>query len=221
MRKEALSNGETYHIFTRSIADYKVFNNDADFDRMKQLVKYYQIENDAKFSDFIGFQSVKKEGFNNFFEIISQDKEFLVQIIAYCFMPTHIHLVLRQLHERGIIDYMRRVLNGYSSYFNRQHRRKGPLWESRFKNVLVNNNEQLLHLTRYIHLNPVTARLVDNPEEWHFSSYGEYLAEIDDNSAVCQFGNLLEIKPKTYQKFVNAQKSYQRELAKIKNLLIE
>ena len=60
---------------------------------MKQLAKYYQIDNDIKFSNFIDLKFVLKEGFNNAFDIIKQDKKKLVQIIAYCFMPTHIHLI--------------------------------------------------------------------------------------------------------------------------------
>jgi putative transposase len=221
MRKDILVEGEVYHICTKSIAGFNVFNNDSDFERMQQLIKYYKTNNDAKFSDFIVSKSVQEEGFNNFLEIISKDKDLLVQIIAYCFMPTHIHLILKQLSKNGISDYMRRILNSYSSYFNTLHQRRGPLWESRFKNVLVKDNEQLLHLTRYAHLNPVTAHLCNNPNKWQFSSYKEYLSEIDDNSKICQFDDLLNIKPSQYRKFVNDRISYQRELSKIKKLMLD
>jgi putative transposase len=79
-------------------------------------------------------------------------------------MPTHIHLVLRQLKDGGISKFMSNILNSYSRYFNIKHNRKGPLWEGRFRKVLVGSDEQLLHLTRYVHLNPVTACLVDKPK---------------------------------------------------------
>ncbi len=78
-------------------------------------------------------------------------------------MPTHIHLILKQLKEDGISAYMSKILNSYTCYFNRRTKRKGPLWESRFKRVEVTSDEQLLHLTRYIHLNPVTAHIVEEP----------------------------------------------------------
>src|SRR3990167_9648627 len=157
MRKKILAVGETYHLFTRSIADFVIFNNDNDFDRMQQLIKYYSIDNKIKFSDFIAYRNVQKNGFNNTLNAISKNKEKLVQVIAYCLMPTHIHLILRQLTDKGISKYMSDFLNSYTKYFNTLHKRKGPLWESRFKNVLVETDNQLLHLTRYIHLNPVTA----------------------------------------------------------------
>jgi len=221
MRKDLLVTGEIYHIFTRSIADFQIFNNKNDFLRMQQLIKYYGIKNEMRFSDFIELRIVQKDGFNNFFEIISKDKVKLVQIIAYCFMPTHIHLVLKQLIENGISSFMSNVLNSYTRYFNTLHKRKGPLWESRFKNVVVRSDEQLQHLVRYIHLNPTTAKLNNKLEDWPFSSYKEYLGEVNDLTTICQFSDVLEIKPSLYRKFTNDQISYQKELAKIKNLLIE
>lgn len=221
MRKDPLVIGEIYHIFTKSIADFQIFNENSDFFRMQQLVKYYRIDNDAKFSDFINFKIVQKEGFNNVLEVISKDKNKLVQIIAYCIMPTHFHLILKQLTEDGIAKYMKDILNSYTRYFNIKHKRKGPLWESRFKSVLVDSDEQLLHLIRYIHLNPVTAKLIDRPEKWDFSSYKEYLLKDNDYASVCQFDDILDIKPSWYCKFVNDRISYQRELAKIKNLIID
>lgn len=220
-RKELLVTGEIYHIFSRSIADFRIFNNNHELNRMLQLIKYYQRKNDLKFSNFTELKLVQREGFYNVLDIISKDKDKLVQIIAYCLMPTHIHLVLKQLQDNGISDYMRKILDSYSCFFNAQHKRKGPLWESKFKNVLVDSDEQLLHLTRYLHLNPVTALLINKPEDWPFSSYREYLSEVNDSSALCQFNGIIEIKPPLYRKFVNNQISYQRELAKIKNLIVD
>lgn len=221
MRKNALATGEVYHIFTRSIADYVVFNNASEFDHMKQLIKYFRVINETKFSDFLELQTVQKEGFNNACDILFKDNEAQVQIIAYCFMPTHIHLILKQLKDNGISKYMKDILISYTRFFNIQHQRKGPLWEGRFKSVLVDTDEQLLHLSRYIHLNPVTAKLINKPQDWRYSSYAEYLGEVVDHSAVCQFDNLLEIKTKSYSKFVNDQISYQQELAKIKKMLLD
>lgn len=221
IRKEPLVTNEVYHVFNRSIAGFRVFNNDEDFLRMKQLMKYYQIKNELRFSDFIELKQLQEEGFNNYFNKILINNDKSVQIIAYCFMPTHIHFILKQLTENGIADYMRKILDSYTRYFNTFHKRNGPLWGGRFKNVLIKNDEQLLHLTRYLHLNSTTAKLVDRPEDWEFSSYKEYLSEVGDDSAVCQFSDILEIKPFSYHKFVNDQIFYQRELAKIKELLID
>lgn len=220
MRKNPLVTGEVYHVFSKSIAGFVIFNQDDDFLRIKHLLKYYQIKNELKFSAFIELRGVINEGFDNFFSIISKDKEKLVQVIAYCFMPTHVHLIVKQLVKNGISIYLSNVLNSYTRYFNTKHKRKGPLWESEFKNVLVDDNEQLLHLTRYIHLNPVTASIVNTPEDWPYSSYKEYIFKQGDYEKISQFEDFFEIKPLLYRKFVNDQISYQKELAKIKKLII-
>lgn len=219
-RKTTLSDGETYHIFSRSIANFKVFNTDDDYLRILYLIKYFQIQNPpTKFSYFIELKQVQQFGFFNYFKSIAKDQAKIVQIIAYCLMPTHLHLILKQLSPAGISEFMCNVLNSYSRYFNTKHGRKGPLWESKFQNVRVENDEQLIHLTRYLHLNPVTARLVEQPQDWQYSSYKEYINNID--YPFCQYDDLLMIKSKEYRKFVIDRKSYQRELAIIKEQLID
>ena len=218
-KRDLLVVGEIYHIFTRSIAEYRVFNNDDEFLRMKATIRYYQIEKPPeKFSRFI--QSTSDQG-NDFDSTINFDKEKLVQIIAYCLMPTHVHLVLKQLKENGISIFISNVLNSYTRYFNIKHKRKGPLWESRFKSVWVESDEQLLHLTRYVHLNPVTAYLANKPEEWLVSSYPEYISVVNEKDRVCKYNGILDIQPNSYREFVRDGVSYQRELAKIKKLLFE
>lgn len=214
-----MKTGEVYHVMTKSIAGYIIFNNKEEYLRMKQLIQYYQVENPpVRFSYFLAWQSNKSDLVN---EKVYRNKEKLVQIIAYCLMPTHIHLILQQLKERGISIYMNRTLNSYTRYFNAKHLRKGPLWTGRFKRVLVRTDEQLIHLTRYIHLNPVTAYLVSRPEAWQFSSYCEYLMESPMKDNICEFKHILEINPSEYKKFVDNQVSYQREIGTIKDLIIE
>jgi len=219
-RKTILTRGETYHIFSRSIANFKIFNNDDDYVRMLYLIKYFQINNPpTKFSYFIELKQVQQFGFLNYLDSIAKDQANIVQIIAYCLMPTHLHLILKQLSPTGISEFMGNALNGYSRYFNTKYKRKGPLWESKFQNVKVENDEQLIHLTRYLHLNPVTARLIERPQDWQYSSYKEYIDDVDHR--FCQYDDLLTIKPKDYRKFVMDRKSYQRELAIIKKQLID
>ncbi|MCG2725615.1 MAG: transposase [Elusimicrobia bacterium] len=207
-RKDALVTNEIYHIFNKSIADYKIFNTSNDFLRIKQNLLYYQSPKDTSFSVFIRSN-----------EIEHSQKNISVKIIAYCIMPTHFHLILKQLDNGGISKYINNISNSYSRYFNIKHNRKGPLWQGRFKNVLVKDDEQLLHLTRYIHLNPVTSNLIDKPETWEYSSYREYL-NLEKNK-LCDFSEVLSIDPKDYKKFVNDRINYQRELAKVSHLILE
>lgn len=220
MRKDILVSDKVYHVFNKSIAGFNILNNNSEFLRMTQLIHYYQREKPVtKFSNFIKSSQLRMDACD--IHIFFPEKEKLVEIIAYCFMPTHIHLALKQLKGNGISIFMANILNSYTRYFNIKHKRKGPLWEGKFKNVLVNTDEQLLHLTRYIHLNPVTAYLVNKPEEWEASSYREYLSGSGHKHNICKYDDILDIVPSTYQKFVEDRISYQRELAKIKDLLIE
>ena len=219
IRKDLLVEGEVYHVFTKSIAGFKVFNNDSEFSRMMATIRYYQREKPSlKFSKFLNLSMVSR---NQHDDTIPSPDEKLVDIIAFCLMPTHLHLIVKQFKQHGISTFMSTILNSYTRYFNTKYKRKGPLWEGRFKNALVKTDEQLLHLTRYIHLNPVTSYLVDKPEEWPASSYKEYMLMVDDNEKICTYDDLLTIDPASYRKFVVNRASYQRDLAHIKELLID
>ncbi len=219
-RKIPLVTGKVYHVFNKSIADFVVFNNDDEFLRMRNLFRYYQIKDPPyKFNYFVKIKT--KENFDENLSSYLSGKEKIVQIIAYCIMPTHFHLILKQLKKGGISTFMGNVLNSYSRYFNTKHKRGGPLWEGKFKNVLVETDEQLLHLTRYIHLNPTSAGLVKKPEEWPYSSYLEYLGKIKKMNRICSYEDLIDISPSSYKNFVESRISYQRELEKIKHLILE
>ena len=221
-RIEKLSTGEIYHVYNKSIADFKIFNTDTEYARMKNIIRYYSLTNTTvKFSHFLALKEVVEKGFLSHLADITQGQEGPVQIIAYCTMPTHLHLIVKQLEENGISTFMGNILNSYSRYFNIKHKRKGPLWEGRFKAVLVETDEQLLHVTRYIHLNPVTANIVGKPEEWAWSSYQEYLSRVHDREKMCHYEDVLNIEPNSYRKFVEDRVTYQRELAKIKQWVIE
>jgi len=213
IRKIQLFTGGIFHIYSRSIAEYKIFNSMVDFFRMKDILTYFREKKPTCFSEFSRFPNEKQQ------EILLFAGEKYVDIIAYCIMPTHIHLILSQIADNGISKFMEKVLKSYSLYFNKKFKRKGPLWSGKFSNVLVENDEQLIHLTRYIHLNPVSAYLVEKPEDWKFSSYNEYLGKT--NEKLCNWENYLEINPDEYKDFVEERIDYQRELQEIKHLLLE
>ncbi|MCH7504792.1 transposase [PVC group bacterium] len=214
-----MTNGQIYHVCNKSIAGFVIFNNDSEYMRMKNLIKYYQLEDPpTKFSYFMSHLNEGGDILN--LDLIDR-KNKLINIIAYCLMPTHIHLVLQQLKDNGISIFMSNILNGYTRYFNIRHKRKGPLWVGRFKRVVVSTDEQLLHLTRYVHLNPVTSYLIEKPESWTYGSYNEYCSQGTTDEEMCCYENILDIDSKSYKNFVNDRKEYQRELAKIKELMLE
>ena len=208
-----LVTGEVYHIVNKSIAKFKIFNDSSDFSRMIRAMRYYQKE--KRHVSFSAFEKIKDGKI-----FVSESKKH-VEIISYCIMPTHIHLLLKQLEDKGISIFMNNLSNSYSRYFNLKHKRKGPLWEGRFKRVLIESDEQLLHLTRYIHLNPATAYIVKNPSDWEYSSYQEYLSAVSTKDCICKYNDILDINSSSYKEFVEDRIFYQRELTKIKHLILE
>lgn len=207
-RKQNIRKNHLYHIFSKSIAGYRIFEGENNARRFVETIGFYNSDREMlSFSHKTRFRPPAGTGCR------------IVKIIAYCLMPTHFHFVIEPLKKDMFSHYMNVVLKSYSRFFNIKHNRKGPLWESRFKHVLVKNDEYLLHLTRYIHLNPVTAYLTDKPEQWPFSSYKEYIGE--EKNGFCEFADCISLKPKTYKEFVNDNVGYQRNLAKIKALTLE
>ena len=217
IRKEVLALGSIYHVFTKSIAGYNIFYQEIHQLRIIEAMRFYQLENPpCKFSRFIQLKNTNRQTCPEISSLLmATNKSKLVEIIAYCIMPTHLHLVLHQTKDDGVGRFMRKLLDSYTRYFNIRHNRKGPLWEARFKNVLVKTDEQLLHLTRYVHLNPVTAYLVDDPTKWFPSSYNEYLGE-RVTERICSYMSFLDVEPAAYRQFVKEGIEYQRQLAMAK-----
>lgn len=217
VRKIPLVNNQYYHIFSRSIAKYVVFNDRDDFERILELINLYRYsEFNHKYSRFKELDIATQE---SIIENLKKENNVLVEIVAYCVMPTHIHLVLKQVADEGISKFMSKVLNSYTKYFNAKHHRAGPLWEGHFKNVLVTTDQQMLHLTRYIHLNASSAGIVHDPFDWQPSSLKEYCE--DDSDGICQFKEIIDMSAQRYKKFVLNQKSYQRSLSLIKSIVID
>ncbi len=217
MGREIHGSGNLYHIFTKSIAGYIIFPHTVDYQRVIASLKYYQTFRKESFSNYLKVKKITIPEVS----LIEKGEKTIVEIIGYCIMPTHIHLILEQLEENGISIFINNILNSYTRYFNLKMKRKGPLWEGRFKSVLVQTDEQLLHLTRYIHLNPVTAYIVDKPEKWKFSSYKEFIGERKIEEKICNFQKFIQINPVEYRRFVEEHIDFQREFAKIKKLALE
>lgn len=102
-------------------------------------------------------------------------KRYGMTVIAYCLMPNHYHFLLRQNGDVPISKFINVLFNAYVQAVNRQQGRSGTLFEGRFRHVWVDREEYLVHLCRYIHLNPVKARLVSDPQAWPYSNYPEWI----------------------------------------------
>ena len=114
---------------------------------------------------------------------ITRLKEYLdkhpVTLLAFCLMPNHIHLLLRQDGDESLDRFIHRLHTAYTKYFNIKYERVGSVFQSRFKAKLIETDEYLLHVSRYIHLNPIELLHAQSPalklEQFPWSSYGTYI----------------------------------------------
>jgi len=101
--------------------------------------------------------------------------QFKISIIGYCLMPNHFHLLVLQKVKQSVSEFMKLTTNSYVKAVNKKLGRTGHLFEGDYKIKNVDSDNYLKHLSRYLHLNPVHAKLIKKPEEWEFSSYRDYI----------------------------------------------
>ncbi len=141
-----------------------------------------------------------------------------VRLLSYCLMPNHYHFLLQEIEEGGITEFMHKLDTSYTKYFNMNTHRSGRLFEYTFKAKTVETDDVLVHISRYIHLNPVIATLVEKPEEWKWSSYREYIdietSKLCDTSILKYFFNDMT----SYKKFVTDQIEYAKLLKDVEEV---
>ncbi len=208
IRAIPLVTGQIYHIYNRGSEKRSIYQDRRTFNRFLRSAVYYQ-------------HAGPKSKFSKFLKSIKELKTDLkVEIIAYCLMPNHYHFLVKQLKDGGITEMFSKLGNSYTKYFNIKYDRVGPLFQGEFKAKLIEDDEQLLHVTRYIHLNPTVAYLTTRPEDYEWSSYREY---ISDSSGICNTKLTLGLigSKEKYRLFVEDQIDYGRSLEYIKHKLID
>lgn len=159
-----------YHIYNRGVEKRKIFLDETDYKVFLNNLKIYLTSPPKPEEIKIPFtlQGTTFKG------IRKQPKNYKGQIdlLAYCLMPNHFHLIIKQSDSCSIQKFMQSLTVKYSMYFNKKYKRVGQLFQSRFKAVLITEDAYLLHLSRYIHLNP--SEYTDNLVE-AYSSFGEYI----------------------------------------------
>ncbi len=221
-RNIPLINNQIYHIVNRGVASQPIFHNKSDYQRCIDTILYYQNKSPSlRYSFFIRLPLQRR---NDFLNQLKAEKDLLVEIIAYCLMPNHIHLLVKQVDKDGISHFMSNFANSYTRYFNTKQERIGPLFQGKFKAVRIETDDQLLHVSRYIHLNPFSSYVVkkiDDLINYQYSSFREYISLFENN-----YCNRIDILSKfkannSYKKFVFDQADYQRVLQDIKHVMLE
>jgi len=172
--------GEFYHIYNHGIENRDIFKD--EFDSLRFL------ESLIMFNSETPIGSIYEQSFNQEKTLGGPtSKSKLVNIIAYCLNPNHYHLLLEQVADNGISEFMKRLGGGYTMYYNKRNKRRGHLFHGKFKGVWVNTNEYLLHLSAYINLND-RVHSIDSlggpTSKFIKSSWGEYIGEVKE--AVCE-----------------------------------
>src|SRR3989344_4846691 len=187
--------GDILHVYNKSIARYGIFKDFTNSQRFIDVLDYYNNKEPHKsFSNFL----IANPDFSCP-SLLYNKNSSLVKFISYCIMPDHYHLVIKILEDNLLSKYISDVENSFTKYFNFKFDRKGPLWQSSYKYVKIKTNEQLLHVTRYVHLNPTTSFLVEKPEDLIFSSYKSFITD----KSYLDYATEISIKePLHYKKFV-------------------
>lgn len=201
-----------YHIYNRGVAKQKIFLDEADYKKFLGYLKLYLTPFDLQ---GLSLKMSPSRMLKNYTDE--------VKLISYCLMPNHFHLLVWQNNIDSINHFMRSLGTKFSMYFNRRYRRVGPVFQSTYKAVEVESEEQLIYLSKYIHRNPreilPTGIIL---EGYKYSSYLNYLSIINQNwiksedilkTGFFQGGSL------SYKKFV--EESDERDLIVIKESLLE
>ena len=182
MRKVELSNEQYYHVYNRGVDRRVTFTQKNDYQRFLYLLHACNDTQPILNSQFYyrGLASIEK-----------RNRETIVDILSFCLMPNHFHLLLRQRADNGISRFMQKLGTGYTMYFNTKYQRSGSLFQGTFKAIHIDEETYLTHLTRYIHLNPLELKEPDWKEKgvknWNesykfvqsypWSSFSDYIGQ--------------------------------------------
>ncbi|MEJ0072569.1 MAG: transposase [Candidatus Saccharibacteria bacterium] len=147
-----------YHVYFRGGNRSRIFRDAADSEKMLRLFARYLSLEEVKNSAGISFPNYYNK----------------LELVAFCLMPNHVHLLIYQRQQKAMAEFMRSLLTSYSMYFNKKYKRSGPLFESRYKASMILDDSYLQHITRYIHLNPRQWR------DYEYSSLPYYLHQVTD-----------------------------------------
>jgi REP element-mobilizing transposase RayT len=176
---------------------------------------FYHIINRGNAGEAIYADDSDRRKFLEYLERVVE--RFTISIHAYCLMTTHYHLIV-ETPNANISSAIQWLNVSYVTYHNRKHHRHGHLFQGRFKSILINADDYLLVLSRYIHLNPVRATITESPEDYPWSSYRAYVKGGNAIPSWLECDRLLSYFETTTRKAMNR---YRRFVEEIDETLIE
>lgn len=239
MKRPAFANGQIYHVYNRGVDKRKIFTDDQDYlrfihdlfefnDEEPALNIYYRLPQLQSYE--VQPRKIARKAVR-----AREKRKLLVEVLVFCLMPNHYHLLLRQLKDDGVIKFMQKLGTGYTMYFNQRYGRVGSLFQGRFKAVLVNRDAHFIHLPYYIHSNPLDLEFpewrnkeitnyreaVESLENYRWSSFPDYIGKKNFSSVTSREFLL---------RFFHGPKNYKKETIKwlkeidlegVKDLILE
>lgn len=214
--KISVANGY-YHIYNRGVEKRTIFEDEQDYKVfLKNLKESLSPPPDPK--EMLKSFSLRGTTYKG---IPRPPKNFFkqVELLAYCLMPNHFHLLIKQIEEGSMESFMRSLATRYSMYFNKKNKRVGSLFQGIYKASMIDNDNYLLHLSRYIHLNPSENT---NDLASTYSSYADYLGlrktDWIKTDEILSFFNNAKMdslrSTNTYKDFVENYKTNEEQLSK-------
>jgi len=217
-RFQKLTNGECYHVFNRSIQKEEILKNSKFLKRTIDLFEFYSFPQKLRYSYFKRLTTELRNDYLRQLEELTP----LVDIYSFSLMPNHYHILLKQLQDKGIEKFVSNFQNSFAKYFNILKVRNGPVFQCPFKAKLISTDTEFLHVSRYIHLNPVTSSIIDIEElvTYPWTSFPFYFT---NNNALINTEPIIKIcgSSSKYLAFVKNRADYQKRLNKIKHLMID
>lgn len=220
-RKLVFANSEYYHVYNRSTGAISVFRGNKVLERTISLFDYYRFPQKLRYSKY---STLLKE-FKVSYEQNFRKEVPIVEIYSFVLMPNHYHLLIRQTADNGIVRFISNFQNSFAKYFNIRNKRFGSVFQGPFKAKHIEKDNYLLHLSRYIHLNPVTLFLINikDLDKYAWTSFPYYLNRKLDEVNLTNSSFIIKMvgSKDKYKKFVFDQADYQRKLSKIEGLILE
>lgn len=223
--REQLVTKHYYHVINRGIEGRTLFLDKDDYKRFLESLEVFNTVNLTTIQ--LARKRIMVSG------PTPNQNQPLVEILCFCLLPNHFHLLLKQIQDGGIAKFMQKVNTGYVCYFNLKYKRQGTLFQGKYKSVGIQNDTQFLHVSRYIHLNVLDlykpkwreGTLQDWKESkailenYPWSSYPVFLRE--EVSNICHSKMLEEFfqNPSDYENFL--KEWTERSLINIANFILE
>ena len=190
-RNIVLANQQIYHIFNKAIDARPIFKHKRELKRAILALWYYHYKKRLySLSAYLRLEKILQA--NSLNQLISSENS--IEILCYCLMRNHYHLLIKQKRDNGISKYLSDFQNSFTRYYNAVHERRGPIFLNQFRAVRIETDEQLIHVSRYIHLNPYSSFLVktlDQLIKYPWSSLPTYLGRAPVKNKKHSFINIL------------------------------